>query len=532
MAIPPLCPCALGRVRASRRSWLAATAVPVLCALAAPPLGAPWVSVALAADDERPALGVFHFVKRGDVGNLALLRLEEYLRQMLDAGGAVRILPAKVIETGKPLTAPAAAAVQRDKPLSPQAKAIDKADKLVAAAREVIAEGEALADAAKMLGAAAQRYEQNFVELADFSKLVDCYALIAQVALALDDDKSAADNVGHALAIQPSFVVDGRKQNKDLKALVDKIRDQLDAKPKTDITVDSSQPDAEVFVDGVKIGAAPATAKGLYQGAHYVQVRKAGATPWGQALVAKGKPLATRAILQMEVAPENEIAVAVSSDDLKEFVHKGAFHDKVFKNSAALFARQVGATHLLFGVVNKRPTVLELHLFLYGAKARKTCAIDKIEYAPNLTNLQMPTLDAEGRVRTALLGCSSEVTATPAVFGSGPAPSDEPAPPDIVPTPPDPEPRVDPKPDPRPEPRVDPKPDPKPDPRANPRSDPIDPYAGLIKPEDPSNKPFYQTWWFWTALGVAAIGGTVGGIAAGQSGGTPITGYSAKVVLP
>ncbi len=521
----------IAQMRSSASRVACALLLPVLWMLVGPQLGLPLVAQAYADGDDKPALGVVHFIKRGDAGLLSVQRIEEYLRQMLDAGAAVKVLPAKVLETGKPLTGASAAAVARDRPVSPQAKAIDKADKLVTAARDIVAEGEAMADAGKMLGAAAQRYEQNFVELADFSKLVDCYALLAQVALAQNDNRAATDNVSNALAIQPSFVVDGRKQNKDLKSLVDTVREALEAKPRTELTVDASQPESEVFVDGVKIGTAPATAKDLLPGTHYVQVRKVGAAPYGQALVAKGKPLQMRAVLSMEVSPENEISVSVSPDDIKEYANKGTFHEKIFKNSAALFSKQIGASHLLFGLVNKRPTALELHLYLYGAKAKKTCAIDKIEYAANLTNLQMQTLDAEGRVRSALQTCTNEVTAPPPLFAA--EKPDEPAAPEIVPTPPDPEPRVDPRDDPKPEPepkRVEPKrTEPK---RTEPRVVPEDPYAGLLKDNDGTSEPVYKTWWFWTAVGVAVAGGTAGGLLLRGSGGNAVTGYGARVVLP
>ncbi|MSQ81404.1 MAG: PEGA domain-containing protein [Myxococcales bacterium] len=495
------------------------------------------ITSAYAADEDKPALAVVHFVKRGDAGMLSVQRIEEYLRQMLDAGGAVKMLPAKVVELGKPLTGPVRPAAAANLPVSPQAKAIEKADKLVAAARDIVAEGEALADGIKLLAAAVERYEANFVELADFSKLVDAYALNAQALLMQGDTKGAAEWVARALAIQPTFVVDGRKQNKDLKAVVDKSRDGLEAKPRTTIAVESTQPDSEVYVDGVKIGTAPATASDLLAGVHFVQVRKAGASPWGQQLLAKGKPLQTKAILQMQVAPENEIAISVSPDDIKEFANKGNFGEKIFKNSAALFARQIAATHILFGLVNRRPSTLELHLFVFSTKTKKTCSVSPIEYAANLNNLQMQTLDAEGKVRIAVLNCATDVSGVPAIYANAPQPKDEPVAPDIVPTPPDAEPKADVTDDPKPEPKPEPKPQPKPEPR---RADVLkkvekdDPYKDLLKDSnaDATDKPFYTTWWFWTAVGVVAVGGGGAGAYAATRGGNVVTGYGVKVTVP
>ncbi|MBI5607958.1 MAG: PEGA domain-containing protein, partial [Deltaproteobacteria bacterium] len=445
---------ALARVRTILRPVAVALLLPLCWLTAALPAGSS-VGAQAWADEEKNALGIIHFVKRGEVGALSVQRIEEYLRQMLDAAGYVKMIPAKATETGKAVGGGSGSGAQRDRPASPAVKALEKADKLMAAARDMLAESsENSADATKLITAAADRYEQNFVELVDFSKLSDAYVALASLAHDAGDQKTAGEWLTKALVIQPSLVVDARK-HKDLKVFVEKTRLALEAKPRTDVQVECREENAEVYVDGVKIGTAPATAKDLLTGTHYLQVRKSNAAPWGQAVAVKGKPLSVRAVLQIEVAPQDEIAVGVSADDIKDMANKGNFGEKIFKNSGSMFARQVGATHLLFGLVSKRPSSLELHLFLYNGKTKKTCSIEKIEYAANLSNLQMQTLDAESKVRAALQSCSSDIAVTPACFAGAPEP--EPDAPDIVAPPPDENPRVAPKVEPRVEPEVEPK---------------------------------------------------------------------------
>ena len=525
----------LAMARRRIRPMATALLVPMMWLAGTVPTPSPLGSTAYAAEEEKASLGLIPFVKRGDVGVVAVARIEEYLRQMVDAGGSFRVLPEKAMATGKASAAgPAAPAAARPQVASPALKALDKADKLVLAARDILTEGEALDDAAKLLRAAADRYEQNFVELVDFTKLVDCYASLAQVALSQGDAKLAADWVTKAIALQPSFVVDGRKNNRDLKVLVEKTREAMEAKPRTALTVECLQADAVVFVDGVNIGAPPATAKELLQGTHYIQVKKGNAAPWGQVLVAKGKPTTVRALLQVEVDPEHEIAVGVSADDMRDFANKGGFNDKLYRNSAGLFAKQVRANYLLFGLVNKRnANTLELHMFLFNGATRRTCALPRIDYAANLGNLQMQTLEAEGKVREGQR-CSSDVSKIPEVFST---PQEEPEAPEIVPAPREEEPKIEPKVEPRSEPEITPKVEPKIEPRVQPKRvepkiDGIeDPYANLLE-KDKETKPMYKSVWFWTAMGVVVLGGA--GVAAYGAARPAVeaTGFGAKVVLP
>lgn len=519
-----------------RRGVTLAILLPFLVATLSLPvrLGRMTVGVAFAQQEEKPALGIVPFTRKGEVGTLQAARIEEYLRQMLDAGGAVKLLNAKVMETGKPIgPAPNAANAGPQKETA-ATKALDKADKLAVTARTMLEEGEEAEDALKLLAAAAQRYEDNFVELVDFTKLVDAYAQAAAATLILKRDKDAKAWVVKALTLQPTFVVDARKTNKALQSLVTQVRQEVASKPTTALTVECNQKDAEVYVDGVKLGAPPATAAELAPGTHYVQVRRAGASPWGQVFVAKGKAATVKATLAMDEEPGSEIELGISPEDIKGFAASGKFHEKLFKNSAALFAKQVRASHLLYGVVARTSRALELHLFLYNARLKKTCTIEKVDYDPKLTDLQMKTLDAEGRVRAALSGCGSdrEVRALPEVFERGAESAEPPA---VVPTPPEPEPEV------RTPVKVEPKVEPKAEPevrkpvKIEPKVVPEetkDPYEGLLDKDETASKPFYKTWWFWTTVGVlaAAGGGTAVYLASQKTSTTG--GFTVSATLP
>lgn len=482
------------------------------------------------AQEDKPGLGIVPLARRGDVGVLAVARIEEYLRAMLEAGGAVRVLPAKVIDSGR---APGGGgAVQREKPVTAASKALDKADTLAMTSRTMLEEGENAEDALKLLHAAADRYEANFSELVDFTKLVDVYAMAATASLQLSREKDARAWVIKALTVQPTFVVDARKTNKTLQTLVASTLQSLSSQAKTALAIEANQSDAEVFVDGVRIGLAPVSVKDLLPGTHFVQVRRPGASPWGETVAAKGKALTVKANLAMEPDPQSDIELAVQPEDVKAFAQTGKFHEKVFRNTAFLFSKQVRAQFLLYGVVAKTARDLELHMFLFSAKQKRIVQLDKVAFAMSLNDLQMKMLDAEGRVRAAVASwpADRELKDLPDAYGRQ---LDAAEAPEIMPTPPqeatlEPErpnrqkvepqrPRVEPI-----APRVEPK---------HPPEDTTDPYAGLLQDDEPVAKPVYKTWWFWTAVGVVAAGAGAG-IYFGTRSTAPAQGFRASAVMP
>ncbi len=486
-------------------------------------------SQAWAQEPEKPAIGIVPFARKGEVGVLAAARIEEYLRQMLSAGDALRPLPAKVIDSGKPLT-PIVKEV-KEKPQTPAQKALERADTLSVTARTMVEDNEDPADTMKLLKAAAQRYEDNFVELVDFTKLVDVYAQAAAVSLKLNDAKGAREWLEKAVVLQPTFVVDTRKASKPLQQALTAARQGLADKEGANLSVDCPLAGADVFVDGVKVGNCPSQAKDLLQGTHYVQVRKVGALPWGQVFVAKGKDGAVSANIKLEEDPSS-IGLTVPPEDIKAFAGSGNFHEKVFKNMASMFSKQIGAQYLLYGVVSKSARSLELHLFLFQAKTKRSCALDKVDYQPTLGDLQMKTLDAEGRVRAALTTCK-EVEDLPAVFDASREATAEPAA-AVVPVAPPvqeeeaPLPKAKPTPAPKPEPKVAPVPDVETALDAN-----ADPYAGLLHDEDETQKkPWYKKWWPWTIGGVVVVGAAAGIIYAATRQPAPATGFTAVGIIP
>lgn len=487
--------------------WLASPCGPLALAVPGTPLG---VAAAWAQSGGKPGLAIIPITRREGVGAVAAARVEEYLRAMVEAGGQVNVIAADAVESGKVRRAAAAAATPEQ--LEAQ-RNLDKADEALIAGRDGLIQGDDIQTAYALLNAAISRYEKHFVELVDFTKLVDAYTRAGDAALRLGQRNDAKGHVVKALTIQPTLVLD-RKASDELRELVTSTRETLGKRATGAIAVTANVEGAKVFVDGVSIGDAPCEAKELYQGTHYIQVKKEGAPTFGKAVTVRGRDVKVAAKIEAPEEETTEISASVRFDDIKPFAEKGNFHERIARNMSSVFARQLKARYLLYGTLAKSARGVELHLFLFDATVRKFAALQPVEFAGNLANMQMKILEAEGHVRAAVASFpqAKVVEELPAVYSGAPVASG-PEPPPVT-TGPTPKPTPDPEPEPKPEPRADPPPEPKPDPTpvspvvtGPPRPTPPvkDPYAGLVK--DDGDGSIVKTWWFWTVLGVVVAGG-------------------------
>jgi hypothetical protein len=469
----------------------------------------------LAAEGDRPGLAVMPLGRRGDVGNLAARRIEEYLRAMIEAGSVVRLIPAATVEAGTPQ-------VSRKRKLSKKESAalkqLDKADQAAITGREMISGGEDNITAIKLLTAAIKTYERHFIELADFTKLVDAYQNAAKAALGSGQSKRAMLYILRALTLQPTFVVDARRADKNLQTLVTRARARLARRSYGIIEVEATKPNAAVYIDGVKLGDAPITQKDLAVGKHFVQIKVKGAKPYGQVVDVKGrKPHKIHAGIVMAYDPAHDIALMVKSADVKPFADKGNYHQRIFRNYGFMFARQIRAQYLLFGAVTKSPRGIELHLFLYEAKIKRVCALKPVFFRSNLSDMQMKILEAEGHIRAAVASfpTDAEVKELPEIYTRTKKSSGIPTVRSVAAVPPptvDPSARVV-----ATEPAAT---DPKPTPSVVRRDAPqqpkkttaaVDPYAGILKGADdePPTGGIAGKWWFWTGVGAVVVGGGV-----------------------
>lgn len=487
----------------------------------------------MAQQGKRPGLAVMPLGRRGGVRAFSVKRIEEYLRAMIEAGSTVTLVSQETVDEGK-ATGPRKRELSKEE--SRALQQLEKADQAAVTGREMLDSGQDTGTALKLLVAAIKTYEKYFIELADFTKLVDTYNRAAQAALASGQKNRATLYVLRALTLQPSFVVDARRANKDLQTIVTKVRQRLATRSYGVIAVESTQPDSEVFIDGVKLGVAPHVIKDLPIGLHFVQVKKKGAKPWGEAVDVKNrKTVKLHAGLVMEYDPAHDIELMVKPSDVKPFADKGNFHQRVFRNYGFMFARQIQARYLLFGVVAQSASRIELHLFLYDSQIKRTAALQTVYFAGNLSDMQMKILQAEGHVRNAVRAFPTEreVKELPEVYGRTEAAPAVIAPPVTV-APPTTGPTDTPDPD-TPEPSTT-SPVVRPAPTA-PTTAPVkDPYAAALPPaDDPDDTGAGGSgsrWWLWTGIGVALAGGGAAAYFLLAQDPTPSPNFMVRAQLP
>ena len=522
-------------------AWVALTTF-ALTTLVVPvslrPLGVDLSSgIAYAQMGTKEQLAIIPIARRNGVGSVAPARIEEYLRAMIEAGAVVQLVPQDVVKSARPRFKRSASATMRSNAAT---KNLAKADEAVITARTMLQDGKNIGTSVKLFTAAIKRYEKFFVELRDFTNYVDANARAAEAYLKLNKKGTAATFLTRALSIQPTLVTN--RGDKDMASLLKLVRGRLEKRRKGSIQVECTTPGAEVFVDGVKLGSAPAVAKDLYSGVHFVQVRHEKAEPWGKVFTVRGQLIKVEAKLEMMEDPAQNIHISVPYSKIAPYADEGNFHNRRVRNYSFVFARQIQVRYLLFGVVAPATRGLALHVFLFDAKQKKFAALAPVTFKRNLSNMQMKILEVEGNVRTAIQSfpLDKEVTAQPAVYTRTQASAAAPA---IMVTPPSTTTPSTTTPSTTTPSTTTPSTTTPPTTTTEPQSPVVrtttpptttkpvrDPYAHLLKGGDKKTS-VVKTWWFWTTLGVLAAGGVTAAVLLNNQQPTASTNFKVDALI-
>ncbi len=340
-------------------------------------------------------------VALGTVPRLSERRIVKALQDALQSSARLELL------TDKDHAVKVAAPTDKTKAVQTKgtatARRIDEADLLRQEGTDLAAEAKHQEALAK-LHAAIAAYEKSYLELVDYTKLADAYARAGLEAFATGVSHGEVTRLFElGIAIQPTLVIDRRKQPKELLELFDTAHDRMDKAPRLAIAVEGNAAGAELFVDGVKVGPLPARQPGLLPGTHYVQLRGDAWQPWGQVVRLKGKdakvqakPVAVK--VAVGAAPEVEVKV----EALADCAQKGVFVTDACKKPAVRLAKQTGAEFLVFTAIKAdRYGRLALHPFVMDGTAGATVALAPIELSQDLNDLQQKATTLEQAVDAA-----------------------------------------------------------------------------------------------------------------------------------
>jgi len=366
-------------------------------------------------------------VSLGQLPRLSERRIVKALQDVLQSSARL------VLVTDKDQAIKASAPTEKHKAFQTKgtatARRIDEADLLRQEGTDLAAEGKHQ-EALGRLHTAITAYEKSFLELVDYTKLADAYARAGLEAFATGSSHGEVTRLFElGIAIQPTLVIDRRKQPKELLELFDSAHDRMEKAPRLAIAVEGPAalegraPGAELFVDGVKVGPLPAKKSGLLQGTHYIQLRGEAWQPWGQIVKLKGKDMTVQAKpTATKVAAATAPEVQLKVEMLAQCAQLGAYVTDVCKKLAVRLSKQTGAEFLVFTAIKvDRYGRLALHPFVMEGAAGATVALEPVELAQDLNDLQQKATRLEQAVAAATHPFSKAraLTKQPTVYKEG-----------------------------------------------------------------------------------------------------------------
>ena len=387
--------------------WLA-------CVLAWPALAA--AAEPQNADASKPKVMLVPAIYVGEVRAIYEKRIQKSLSDALASSSRLDLLTDKDRAEKPALPKDKTAPVKS----TPQSRHIDEADMWRQEGTDLAADGKPKEALAKFRDAIAA-YERSSAELVDFSKLADAYARAGLAAYVTGGGLAEATRLFEAgVTIQPTLVIDRRKQEKVLLDAFDSVHERLENGKRFAIAVEGAGEGAEVFVDGVKIGALPGKSTPVPPGTHYVQVRGNNWQPWAAAVKIKNKEMTVTAKLvevKKEKAPRKEVEFGV--DAMEDCAKSGAFASDKCRIPAGKLGKQTGATYLIFTAVKPdRYGRLSLHPFVMESATGATVPLKPIDLASDLADLnaRSATFETDVADGTEHFAKVRALTGTPKVY--------------------------------------------------------------------------------------------------------------------
>lgn len=297
---------------------------------------------------------------------------------------------------------------------------IEEADLMRQEGTDAASEGKHSEALGKFRGAISM-YEKSYMELVDYSKLADAYARAGISGFQAGVSAAEVTRWFEAgVAIQPTLVIDRRKQSKELLDLFDGAHERAEKSARAGIAVDGTAAGAEVFVDGVKIGPLPASKADLFAGTHYVQVRGEGLVPWGTVVKLKGKETkVTAKVVEIKKTAAAIPEVELKIDALAECAKTGTFMTEKCKHIVTKLSKQTGADFLLFCAIKAdRYGRIGLNPFVMEAASLAVVSLKPVDLAADLGDLNAKSAVMAGDLDTAIHPFDKKrgLTKPPAVF--------------------------------------------------------------------------------------------------------------------
>jgi len=384
-------------------------------------LGSP--AVAQPTQKERPKVYLFPFVKADDVSVVVFNSINKQFETLFEMSQKMELINEKGLQAEQVEKA----RDEKRKTTQLMPEWLEQADDLLWTGKDQIVKKDFEA-AVKSLTKARKLYEEHYLELRDYDKLVDVTLQLAIAFFQAGYGDDGEEYLKDVLVWRPDLAVDPKKYPKELVDALARLRDMMSKRKGGVLRVEATPAEgSQVFVDGMLKGTLGAgqtgiDVEGLYRGKHYVQVVRDGFKIYAEKVGVPPEGRTAKVVANLESAPD-EGAVAVGGD-LNKLAFEVYQHSVTgdftveFARQASDFSNQSQVPYLLFGFVSKENTGFKLTLFLFKAEWSALAEVDPVVFDANLANLQVNLLFLEANLSEALTTFpkNKTVRGVPAVY--------------------------------------------------------------------------------------------------------------------
>jgi hypothetical protein len=358
-------------------------------------------------DAGKPKVYCFTFVKGEGVSEVVFNKIHKYFLTLFKMSTKLELL------SDEELTDAEKAKAKEEKRKSTQVSApwLEKADGLLWQGKDLLVKND-FQGAIKNLEEAKQLYEEHYLELRDYDKLVDATLQLAISFFMAGYKDNGEELLKEVLVWRPDTGLERKKYPKEFMDSLDSLKALMENRKGGTVRVEVTPSEgAKIFVDGILKGTLAAGQDGvdilgLYRGKHYIQVTKDGYQIWAQKAGVPELGRTSKIVAELTAAAE-EAPEETSGEwealafQTYQFAVTGDYAMK-FSQTAKKFADKAQVPYLLFGFVSQEKKGTKLTLFLFKSEWSGLAEVEPVSFDENLTNLQVNLLFLEANLASSL----------------------------------------------------------------------------------------------------------------------------------
>jgi hypothetical protein len=259
--------------------------------------------------------------------------------------------------------------------------------------------------AIKSFEGALAKFESSLALMADFTPVIDALLMLSVCYYRTDQEKEGAKMLVKVIRLKPDIRLDPEKYPPMFRNTAEAIRKKLLLKSRGEVEVVANEEGATVFFDGHKVGVTPILLKELVPGDHFLRVEKEGLQPWaGKVTVVSTQRRRTLAALggaKKLSGPLGDIAGSLRKNRITPSV----------LNTVQAEGKKIGADYVILGGVGKIGENYRVGSFLVKVANKQLCPLPEIQFDPDLLGASVEVYNMASTVYKRVEGCPDPVKA-------------------------------------------------------------------------------------------------------------------------